>query len=352
MNNNPRFDPSPDSHSADDLRSEINTTRQRMDETIDAISSRLKGRHLLDEAIGFIRRSAANGDSAKLREKAGDLREKAGESAGAAVHAMVDTVKAHPLPALLIGAGVGWLLYEKSRASRPEEPDYDPDYDARHEAGHPTGWEEDVPYDYPPAEYEQPPTGLPGSEGFYEEGGPESQARRRLSRMKERLSGKAAAARERGRERTHAATERLQSGYSSTRHRVASTVEDRPLETGIACLALGVIAGLLTPVPRAVSERAGPAARRLREKARESGREWMGRGRHVAEAALAAAREEAESQGLTPGAMGQKARSVADRAKGAAAETAREEGVEPSGSAPGGSPPPGSSPSSMPGGVP
>ena len=33
------------------IRSEIDTTRHRMDETINALGQRLKGRHLLDESV-------------------------------------------------------------------------------------------------------------------------------------------------------------------------------------------------------------------------------------------------------------------------------------------------------------
>ncbi|MCR6655354.1 MAG: DUF3618 domain-containing protein [Opitutus sp.] len=35
------------------LRSDIDTTRERMDETIDRLGDRLQGRHLVDEVIGF-----------------------------------------------------------------------------------------------------------------------------------------------------------------------------------------------------------------------------------------------------------------------------------------------------------
>lgn len=327
MNNNPRFDPSPDSQSADSLRSDIDTTRQRMDQTIDALTSRLKGRHLMDEVIGFFRRTSSTGNGAKLREKAT-------ESAGSALHTAVDTIKAHPLPTLLIGAGVGWLLYEKShRSSGDSGGEYDPDYDARLEAGYVAGWEDDVPYDYAPSEYAEAGSGLPGSDDFYEESGPsssESSPGLGKEGMKERLRGKAAAARRRSRASAHLAAERLNTGYDATRRRVASTLEERPLEAGIACLALGVIVGLLTPVPNAVSERARPTANRLRRRAREAGREWVDRGKHVAEAALEAARSEAERQGLTPEQLRQKIGSVADHARGAAKETAHEEGLDPS----------------------
>lgn len=307
-----------------------------MDDTIDALTSRLKGRHLLDEAIGFIRRSSSGNGGAKLRAKAG-------ESANAVLHTVADTVKAHPLPASLIGAGLAWLVYEKSRPSLPEA-EYDPDYDARREAGFAYGWEEDVAYDNPPLDAPEPGeavgSGLPGSEDFYDEtsapsdeasGGTASAAKEKMRHLKQRLSSKTGPARQRGREGARVVGQRVHDGYAATRRRVATTVEHRPLESGIACLALGVLAGLLIPVPRAVGEIAGPTAERLRQRAREAGHDWVERGKHIAEAALSAAREEAGDQGLTPEELKQKAGSVAEHAREAAAETAREEGIAPSG---------------------
>jgi hypothetical protein len=85
------------------LRSEINTTRHRMDGTIDALGNRLEGRHLVDELLGFFRGRAGD---------AGRVREKITRSAETAVHSVVDTVKAHPLPVIVAGAGIAWLVYE------------------------------------------------------------------------------------------------------------------------------------------------------------------------------------------------------------------------------------------------
>src|SRR5215204_4996501 len=37
------------------IRSDIDTTRRRMDDTMDALGDRLQPRHLLDEFLGFLR---------------------------------------------------------------------------------------------------------------------------------------------------------------------------------------------------------------------------------------------------------------------------------------------------------
>jgi ElaB/YqjD/DUF883 family membrane-anchored ribosome-binding protein len=342
MNNNPRFNPS-SSKSTESIQSEIDTTRRRMDDTIDAITSRLKGRHIVDEVIGFFRSSNGNGNAARIKERVS-------ESASTAVHSVVDTVKAHPLPTLMIGAGIAWMLYERRRSAQ-SSVDYDPDDYAGREAGSTGGWEEDVPYDYPSSDISGAPSVFSGDTG--------DEQQNKLRNMKEQVSSKVGAAGERLRHRTEEMKaryreqaqylrERMQSGYSTARQQISSTVERHPLESGMACLALGVIAGLLIPPPRAVRERVAPAAERLRQRAREAGQDLVERGKQVAHAAAEAVREEAEHQGLTPEALKQKAGAVADRARDATKEAASQEGLnptggrEPSGSTPN---PPTSSPS-------
>jgi hypothetical protein len=91
--------------------------------------------------------------------------------------------------------------------------------------------------------------------------------------------------------------------YERTKEKVATMGDEHPLELGFACLAAGVIAGLAMPTPRPVQRRLGPAAERLRERTREAGREIIAKGRHVADAAVGAAKDEAKAQGLTPEAL-------------------------------------------------
>src|SRR3954468_1123855 len=50
-----------ESTDTDAIRSDIDTTRRRMDDTMDAIGDRLQGRHLLDEILGLFR-GGENGD--------------------------------------------------------------------------------------------------------------------------------------------------------------------------------------------------------------------------------------------------------------------------------------------------
>jgi ElaB/YqjD/DUF883 family membrane-anchored ribosome-binding protein len=313
----------------DAIRSDIDVTRRRMDDTMDALSERLQPRHLLDEFLGFFRRSS-EGDG-QLKQ----LREKVTHSADTAMHAVVDTVKQNPMPALLIGAGVAWMIYESTRdksdiyrerryLNDPEGMRYDPDLHY------------DRPLDYPPGESKWAEQ---GSSKFGEmKENLSDKAHEAADTVKDKLSHagdvareKAQHMKERAGELGHRVSERTREAYEHTRERVATTAEQHPLELGLVCLAAGVIAGLAMPTPNAVNRSIGPAADRLRERTREAGREMMDKGKHVAEAALHAVKDEAEAQGLTPENLRGKATEVAERGMEAGRETARREGLTPEG---------------------
>ena len=118
--------------------------------------------------------------------------------------------------------------------------------------------------------------------------------------------------------------------YDRTRERVATTTNQHPLEVGLGFLALGLIAGLAIPTPRAVSRRLAPAAGRLRE----AGAELVEKGKRVAKAATEAVKVEAKTQGLTVERVRDEAKTVAQRAGEAAKEAAKQEGFNVGGTQP------------------
>ena len=342
------------------IRSDIDTTRQRMDETIDAISDRLKGRHLVDEVVGFFR---SNSNNAVAAEKARQIKDKIAGSTSSAVHSIVDTVKAHPLPTLLIGAGVAWMIYESTRS--------------KNEIGTTSDYEYGEDYlGYSPSQ-DQPPLGytteqLNQAQGFeggyasgplgefaesgagYEESAIGAAGSSKLQNAKDAVSQKAGQAkqkiqqtasqvrqrasevgsrvRQRAGEVGTRVQETAQQAYARSRERVSSTVESHPLEVGLGLLAIGVLAGLALPTPQKVNQIAGPTSDRLRRRVKDMGRDVVDRSKHVVEATTNALKEEAQAQGLTPEALREKAGLIANRTKQAAKDTARQEGAALTGS--------------------
>lgn len=314
MNPAPKHDPAA-------IRSDIDETRRRMDDTMDALGDRLQPRHLLDEFLGFLRGSAGDGETRLTH-----MRDKLSRSAETAMHSVADTVKKNPMPALLIGAGVAWMIYETNRKSRGVSDDLRANqypYDER------MRYDPDLHYDRP---LEYPPSIGAGAATQWSDQGSKvgelkekigdkasaaaEQVKEKVSQAGEVAREKMGALRERAGETLHAAreragelTDRVREGtreaYTRTRERVVQTADQHPLEVGLAALAAGLLAGLALPTPAAVHRTVGPAADRLRERTRETGAELLEKGKRVARAAASAAKDEAQAQGLTPERLGQ-----------------------------------------------
>lgn len=86
------------------IRRGIEQTRAEMDSTLDALSDRISPRHLLDELFEFWH----GGDSTRGARRG--FRETGIR--------LAESVRDHPVPAALIGAGLVWMLFE-DRSPRP-----------------------------------------------------------------------------------------------------------------------------------------------------------------------------------------------------------------------------------------
>ena len=280
---NPPPDPSADPKA---IRAQIDETRRQMDQTIDALGQRIQGRHLVDEALHFVRKQTENGNMTHLKNQ---LK----RSADSAVHSVVDTVKANPIPAALVGAGIAWYVYSQTHDDSSQSNYY--------EDGDPIrGYAEES--------YRGVVRG--GSDVGQNVDGTESPG------VGERLKEKAGEIRDRSREAMHTAREKIseagdRAGEIGTRvkersrevirqgrDRVATTVDRHPLESGIVCLALGLIAGMALPTAPRVRAAVAPRARQLKQRSQE----MMEKGRQVAETAVTAAKDavkqSAQEQGL------------------------------------------------------
>lgn len=278
------------------IRSDIDQTRRRMDDTMDALGNRLQGRHLVDEILGFFRGSGANPDGVGQKLK---------DSAQGAVHSLVDSVKANPMPVLVIGAGLAWLIYEKRKAS-----DFSVDDDLAASASDPSfSASPKVTYD-PDAYVDRPlvyPTPVSGvgdemldfQEGIADKASSVTgQAKEKLGEVADKARHGLETVRQRAGEVGVLAKEKTREVYEKSRERVVTTANQHPLELGLACLAVGLIAGLAMPTPDRVNRLAGAKMDRIRQRTKEAGSEILQKGRRVARAATEAGRHEAQEQGF------------------------------------------------------
>ena len=94
----------------------LNMVQTEMSETIDAIQERLSPQRLMDEAKQNVR-DATVGKVTTMVNTVTERAAEAGEQVQEQARQAVTYVRDNPIPALLIGAGVTWLLM-RSRAER------------------------------------------------------------------------------------------------------------------------------------------------------------------------------------------------------------------------------------------
>jgi hypothetical protein len=201
------------------IQRQIEETRSHMTSTLTELERKLSARQLTNDVFDAMREAViGTGDGSKV---------------------MIEFIKKNPVPAALIGLGIGWMLFG---ATRPRA--------ATHRAATP-----------PETEHRRGANG--GANG---------------SGMASRVSAATG----------HYAA-RVGDTASSYAGRARSMAEDNPLAIGAVGLVLGGLIGALLPMTRRESEWFGSAQAQFVDQAEELGRETLERARDVAEHAGRAA---------------------------------------------------------------
>jgi ElaB/YqjD/DUF883 family membrane-anchored ribosome-binding protein len=235
--------------SPEDIEREIEQTRSRMSQNIDELGDRLKPESLKQEAKDAIRDVAQNAVS------------NVGEQARRTGSRLVDVIRENPLPVIAVGAGVTWLLTQRSSSDV---------------SGHRM-----ARYAYTGPERRQG-EGRQGIRGRV--GGT-------ISGVKEKVSEAASGLADRATELASGTQERVGDiGWEARRQtrRVKTNLEhaaeENPLMVAIGATILGLALGLLLPGTERENELMGPArdqlidraertAERVKDAAAEAGRE-------------------------------------------------------------------------------
>ncbi len=330
--------------STEEIRSGIRHTRREMDDTLDELGDRLHPRNLLEDVFDFFR----EGSPAGSVSRAGVARtsKRVGRS-------VVRELKAHPLPALLVGAGIAWWIIDAASDDEEDGPHGGNGGDARRR----TRLAED---DYPESIYADPaPYGTATRSETGDGEGPASmgakiseatasakdKAADAASGIAEKVSGAASAVGEKlsdagdaVRSAVHSGKERggrYSASVSRSTRRNASIAQDRfrevsddyPLAVGGAFLAAGLLVGLLLPRTESEDEWMGEASDEVKDEARAKSEELVERGKTAAAETADAAMKEAEARGVTPGNLMEKAEHVIAEAVAAGKKTAQDEGI-------------------------
>jgi ElaB/YqjD/DUF883 family membrane-anchored ribosome-binding protein len=230
-----------DSETAE-IRAEISETRERMGDTVEQIGERLNPSHLKEQVKQDVR-DATIGKVEQMAQNAADR-------ADQVRYTTMDTIRQNPIPATMVGVGLGWLVYNATQR-RPRRV---------HER---------------------------------------TTSRLTTSGLMEDVQGTAGQLADRAQQAAGSVAE-------ETRHR-ARRLEDRfhenPLALGAAAVALGMTAGLAIPETRKESELMGGTRQRFMRKVGEVAEETKDKVEHVAERvvdqAQSTAKQAAREEGLT-----------------------------------------------------
>ena len=318
--------------SSTEIESDIRETRSRMDETLDQLGDRLTARSLLNSALDWWESKSVGARS--------------GGAAKDTYQTVARHVKENPIPALLVGAGLAWIIID---ATTSDDEETGSNTGAIPYRGTRRGWVGG----YDPSEY------LSGNQTETPEGdhGFAESAKGKLENAKEAVSEVVGAAKEKvanlsdtttqaaenvvgrarqvyqeGRSTARNIGHRVEGGYHSSAEQLENAMEEYPLAVGIGFAALGALIGVLLPRTRREDELLGEQSDQLVKATKEKGQELLERGKVVAQRVGDSALEEARQQGITPEAAGEtisefagKVGEVARKAKQEAGTAAKDE---------------------------
>lgn len=276
------------------IRAEIRETRERLGETLEELGARLNPQHITRQVKHDIR-DATIGRVEHMARHAADRVQETRSS-------MMDTIRDNPIPAAMVGIGLGWLFMNRRRID-----------------GHPAGGSAYAPYRRPRVDAYD--TGAYGEayggraqagtyDSRYAAGGYAAGAYAGGAYAKPDEPGAVDRARERASETAHEVAERTQHAAHAVAEqtrtqvrRVEDRFDEQPLVVGAATLALGLAAGLALPPSDREVRLMGDARDRLVDRVKDVAEETADKVQHVAarvmDDAQTTAREAARDEGLT-----------------------------------------------------
>jgi ElaB/YqjD/DUF883 family membrane-anchored ribosome-binding protein len=233
------------SESPEQIEREIEQTRSRLSRDIDELGNRLKPENLKEEAKTAIK-DAAHGAVSNV-----------GEQARRTGSRLVEVIRENPLPVIAVGAGVTWLLTQRSRS------DISGDRMAR--------------YAYTGPERRQ-------GRGWESESGIKGRLGSAVSGVKDTVNE--AASEVAGRAGELGGQARVQTRRIKTN--LQHQAEENPLAVAVGAAVLGLILGLVLPGTQREDDLMGPARDKLVERAEQTAE-------RVKDAAVEAGREVKET---------------------------------------------------------
>jgi ElaB/YqjD/DUF883 family membrane-anchored ribosome-binding protein len=269
----------------DTIRGDIEDTRANMSSTIDAIQEKLSPQRLTEQAKDAVRDATVG----RVQDMASNITETARDTGST----LMDTIRENPLPAALVGIGVGWLfLSARRRATERDRWRYEPGYyDRGYGRYGARGYGRYGARDYGARDYGASGSGRSANGYPYDRYGqygssqygfsqPSREENGKMNQLADTAKDKLSDAGNRAQEMTDTAKERAgdmaeQAQWQAQRARgwLERTWEENPLVVAGAALAAGALVGLSIPETAAERELLGEASGNVLQKAADTAQE-------------------------------------------------------------------------------
>jgi ElaB/YqjD/DUF883 family membrane-anchored ribosome-binding protein len=309
-----------DTRSSSEIKGDIRQTRDRLDNTLETLNQRLSPRSLVNDVLSWIEghgTSQTSGGSSDSLQRG--------------YQNVVRQIKKNPMPALLIGAGITWIILgPENDASQGTERSFEEppapklprlgesesvSVEQVGESGIPSVVKEKVR-----DAKEALSSGMEAVTAKVSEigGGVQAQAKSAGSAIGQgfRQSQRAGSG----------ASQQLQRSTVQAGDKFQEMVEDYPFAVAVGFLGVGVLTGLLLPRTRQEDQLVGEKSDQLIEQIKETGKEGLEKAKTVAQRITQTTVEEAERQGITSEAAGSKISEIAGKI-GAIATEAKQEAL-------------------------
>ena len=239
------------------IRAEIEKTRERLGETVEALGAQLNPTNLKRRVKDSVREATIG----KVQDMANNTKERIAESS----RGLAQTIRDNPLPAAMAAAGIGWLLLS-SRDQRPNTVRFtngEPDEYAIPDESYQEGGIREKVRDVAGNVAEK-------AQDLTEKAQDATQrAVEKVRNTGERVVERARATGDRLTSRADDVSYRVREGARTTARRVENQFEESPIGIGAVALAMGLAIGLSVPATRKETELMGDARDKLVDRTRE-----------------------------------------------------------------------------------
>jgi len=277
------------------IRADIAETRDRMSDTLDEIGERLNPHRVTEQVKDSIREATIG--------RVENMAQQAADRVNDTRRGIMDTIRENPVPAAMVGLGLGWMMWNGrsssgSQTSRYRGPDGGTDWNSRHAGAEAFG--------------RTPGRGYAGDEytdyntyGADEGGGIVDTIRDRATSIGGTVKDAAGNLTDTVKGAGGTLADRAQSvagnvaqGTRTGARRVEDLFYGNPLLTGAVTLALGMAAGMAAPRTHPEVALMGDARDQVADRVRDTVEETRHKAEHVVERAVNETKQAARDEGL------------------------------------------------------